>query len=105
MSKKNNKSNWSTDDYVNIIVLLKQALNFYANTDNYNVNRKVSDSIFSAIQMDSGVQARFAIERIKIILEEKEKAENDYISLIKSAENLSDEEQLKLINELTTLKE
>jgi hypothetical protein len=95
----------STDDYINIIELLKQALKFYANTNNYSVNRKVSDSIFSAIQMDSGVQARFAIEKIKALIEEKEKTVKYYNEIVKSSENLSEEEQIKLINKLITLKE
>jgi hypothetical protein len=95
---------YNIEEYKNIIEFLNQALKFYANTDNYNVNRKISDEIFSAIQMDSGSQARFALKRIKIFNDAKEKTENDYNALIESAENLSEEEQLKLIKELIALK-
>ena len=91
-------------EYDNIIELLKLALKFYADTNNYNVNRKLSDSIFSAIQMDSGVQARFALEKVKVFFDTKEKAESDYEELIKSAENLSEKEQLELFKELKLYK-
>ena len=92
------------EEYKNIIELLNQALKFYADTNNYNVNRKISDEIFSAIQMDSGSQARFALERVKIFNDTKEKTENDYNAIIESVKNLSEEEQLKKLKELFTFK-
>ena len=103
MSKK--LKSITADDYVNIIELLKQALKFYADTNNYNVNRKISDEIFSAIQMDSGTQARFALDRAKVFIDDREKNENDYNKLVKSVENLSEEEQMKLISDSLNIKE
>lgn len=103
MSKK--LKSITNDDYVNMIELLKQALIFYANTNNYSVNRKISDEIFSAIQMDCGTQARFALEKAKVFFDNREKNENYYIRLNNLAENLSEEEQLLIINEGHNIKE
>lgn len=103
MSKKLKST--TTDDYVNIIELLKQALIFYADTNNYSVNRKISDDIFTAIQMDSGTQARFALEKAKVFIDDREKNENDYDKLVKSVENLSEKEQIKLISDILNIKE
>jgi len=55
----------SNEDYQNLVGLLEQALRFYANADNYKINRKTSDHIFSLIEMDSGTQARFALKLVE----------------------------------------
>lgn len=49
------------------IEILKQALNFYANRNHYKANRDVSicsGTPVSLIEMDEGMQARFAIDLI-----------------------------------------
>lgn len=69
--------NNNIDEYENIVELLKQALKFYADNDNYSVNRKVNDSIFTQIQMDSGTQARFALDRANVFINARKKIEND----------------------------
>ena len=52
-------------DYLkNTIVFLKEALKFYANCDNYK-KRSDDNTMFSYIEMDGGVQANFALDRLK----------------------------------------
>lgn len=67
----------NVDEYQNIIELLKQALKFYADNDNYSVDRTKSDSIFTQIQMDGGSQARFALDKANVFINARKKVEND----------------------------
>jgi DNA-directed RNA polymerase subunit L len=53
------------EDYQNIIEMLKQALSFYANPDNYRQKHPINHELFSYIEMDSGSQANFALNKLR----------------------------------------
>lgn len=55
-----------------MIVLMKQALLFYANENNYTFSGSVAGG-FSKIELDKGYQARFTLKQ----LEDQEKAEDE----------------------------
>ena len=59
----------------NLIELLRQALLFYANEENY----KVKGEELSLMVVDGGSQAKFALAKIKEFTESTEKLEADYM--------------------------
>jgi hypothetical protein len=89
-------------DYENLIELLKQALLFYANENNYEKTKfsELKGNI-SAIDMDEyGSQARFALNKIKETREINEKLLNDYEAEVNAIQNNGEEE---ILNALETL--
>ena len=72
----------SIEERDNLIELLKQALKFYANSENYKGNRSVSicgsGMSVSLVEMDEGAQARYAIETANQLTEINRKMEDDY---------------------------
>ena len=93
----------STQDYENLIELLRQALLFYANKENYNKNNySESRGYQSMIDLDEyGSQARFALKKIKEIREINEKLVKDYSAEIEAVQNKGEQE---IINTLGILK-
>lgn len=73
----------------NTIALLKQALMFYANENNYKKTSN-NDQLFSLIEMDSGAQAKYALDLIET-LEETNKSDQEiyekYIELMNNDPN------------------
>lgn len=70
------------EEYQNAIELLKQALNFYADKRNYEINIPQNNALFSLIEMDSGSQARFALEQAVKIQNVNQKMLDDYDKVI-----------------------
>ena len=66
----------NTDDFKNMVELIKQSLSFYADTTNYENVHKMNGELFSKIEMDNGNQARFAIKQIEDLNNYMEKLEN-----------------------------
>lgn len=86
---------------LNEIVLLKQGLEFYANEENYDVNRPVDDKLYSPVELDKGSQARFALKRVDDVLNEYQKMIDEYMDTVKNqVEQNSSEGMLKLIEEI-----
>ena len=72
---KNNEFLIDVEQYRNIIELMKQALMFYADIENYNSSK---------IILDLGSQARFAIETVDNILKQIERMDEEYNKMISS---------------------
>ena len=77
----------SIEENQNALELLKQALMFYANSDNYKQTQPVSNNyeLFSMIEMDNGSQARFALEQLEKIQTITQNAEEEFVKEITSA--------------------
>jgi len=84
----------NNEQYENLIALLKQALEFYADKSNYLVKSKSPDS---DIRMDNGSQARFALSKIEEIDGLNQDIENDYQNMSDSVINEADSDFLKKI--------
>lgn len=79
------------DDYKNLIEVLKQALIFYANKNNYFTEKNAP---ITMIDLDEhGSQARFALSKIVEIEELYKKMNDEYI------ENINQEFDEKMTNE------
>ena len=64
----------------NLIALFKEALEFYGNKENYEVNIPQNNELFSKIEMDQGTLARKTLEHLKNINEfdnEMQNVDND----------------------------
>lgn len=55
-----NRASRDPQEYLNLISLLEQALKFYASNENY-----VQKNVGSAVELDGGQQAKFALDKIK----------------------------------------
>jgi hypothetical protein len=92
----------NSEQYENLIALLKKALEFYADQRNYDGPM----GNISSISLDEyGSQARFALEKIKELQKMNDEMQSDYI---KNAEtmmnNMKDEELAKeIIDDLRSL--
>ena len=86
------------NQYKNVVELLKQALLFYGNKNNYFGEMKNA----SMIDLDEhGSQARFALDQLKKLEDLNEKMENNYENIINSFdETKNQEELLKTIDNL-----
>jgi hypothetical protein len=82
----------------NLVVLMQEALKFYANANNYKGNKNIccSGISVSLVEMDEGSQARFAIDSAKNLIEQNQKMQNEYDKLIAEGQitNLEDIEQM-----------
>lgn len=77
----------SIEERDNLIEMLKQALKFYANQDNYKGTRNSNTCCYggvavSSIEMDEGAQARFAIEQIDKLLQINQNMQDEYDKII-----------------------
>lgn len=71
----------NVEDYHNLIIILKEALKFYANPSNYN-----ADTNKAPIAADEyGFQARFALSKIEEVETEYKKMEDDFMLEIKKS--------------------
>ena len=91
----------------NALELLKQALMFYANSDNYKQTQSVHYELFSMIDVDNGSQARFALEQLEKIKKLNEGAEEEFVKNITNAIESGDsiENMTKLINDFKKMSE
>jgi len=87
------------EDHKSLIELLRQALLFYADVDNYVVKPKSNSKSISMVGFDEGSQARFALTKITEFTEVGEKLEADYMRNMNEAIKNSDspENVLKII--------
>ena len=75
------------EEYQNLFELLKQALMFYGEEDNYKVpvsskgNYNVENEL-SLIKKDGGSQARFGLKKIQEIFDQNQKLLDDYNKII-----------------------
>jgi len=88
------------EQYENLISLLEQALLFYGDKSNYLVKSKSPDS---NVRMDNGLQARFALEKIKELKESMNKLESDYIGIVNDI-NESENTPENIINIIEKIK-
>jgi hypothetical protein len=72
------------DDYKNLVELLKQALEFYAERDNYDCKHDMNNVLVSNLDIDGGVQAQFALGKIKEFEEFEKKLLEEYEKLVES---------------------
>lgn len=80
-------------DY-NQLILLKQALEFYANERNY-----IEINSVTPIKLDEyGSQARFALELIKKLEKSEDEINNEYLKCLKNIHDVDDVKNI--INEL-----
>lgn len=79
----------SIEEYQNLVSLLKQALLFYADKENYT-DRGKERPILTRIEIDEGSQARFALEKIKEL-------EKMYLDTVEEFKQLSEFEAFKNI--------
>jgi len=80
------------EDYQNLVELLKMALEFYGNAENYKTER----GVFNIINIDGGSQARFALDKIK----ELEKTYVDMKTEYVDVGNKTPEEIFNIIDKL-----
>ena len=90
------------EEYQNLVELLKQALEFYANKDNYFTSKEVSNHPApSMIQLDGGSQAQFALVKIKEVNDQNQKMLDEYNKLADEADQLESDGEtnpIELIN-------
>ena len=86
------------DEYLNQISLMKQALLFYANEDNYLFFKNKD----APIALDEGAQARFALETLEKVEKVNKEMEADYLDVIK--EELPNQQPQNIINLLNEIK-
>lgn len=89
------------EEYQNLISVLKNALEFYGNTENYDVKHPVNNVLFSQIEMDCGAQARFALNKIVEVENNQKQLEKQFVTELNDAfsENKSIADTLKIIEE------
>ena len=79
----------------NAVELLKRALTFYAEKDNYVTKHNQNNVLFSFIEMDNGVQARFALEKLKQTETLYKEAEEEYTTEVDDRDVLKAIEDFK----------
>lgn len=92
----------------NLIELLKQALLFYGNSDNYNKVSNNNDKLFSYIEMDGGNQARFAlklIHELEIKNKSNEELYETYVELMKNDIDINNNIEKNFENIIFNLKD
>jgi len=89
------------ETYKNQVELLKQALLFYADKDNYSSEMENP----ALIDLDEqGSQARFALEQLKKVEEVNEKMNEDYNQIINDTINAIESNPINLTNTIKTIK-
>jgi hypothetical protein len=92
------------EDYQNIVELLKRALLFYANKKNYQIDHRL-DGTSSAtyIEFDKGMQAEFALDKLREFDEIHEKMEMDFKASVENIVTDDVENVNKLMEDLKKL--
>jgi hypothetical protein len=88
----------SIEELQNLVELMKQALKFYADKNNYIrpdvdatkycVRPKYILPIPSKIELDGGSQAQFTLDLAKKIIDENQKIQDDYDKIVMDAESI-----------------
>ncbi len=89
------------EEYQNLVSVLKSALEFYANTENYDAKHPVNNVLFSQIEMDCGAQAKFALGKIEEVDNNQKELEKQFVTDLNNAftEDKSMRDTLKIIEE------
>jgi hypothetical protein len=97
----------NVEEYQNLVSILKSALEFYANKDNYDAKHPINNVLFSHIEMDCGAQAKFALGKIQDMENSHKILESDYIKNtgLGITEEESAENVKKMIEEFKNLTE
>ena len=91
----------NNEQYENLILLMKEALKFYAHKGNY------SGGMGSIAPIDSdeyGSQARFALKRVQETLDADRKLQEDYERVISDTINAIENNPINLGDVITTFK-
>ena len=81
----------SIEERDNLILMLQEALKFYANPNNYKGTNSAGSCCgtpYSLIEADEGSQARFALDKAKQMVDINLKMQDEYDKLIMETENL-----------------
>ena len=91
----------NNEEDVNLIALLKEALKFYADKENY-LFYKDKDA---PIAIDEGHQARFALKKVDELAEALSKIDNDYDNIMTNAIQSGDnpENVFKIMEDLKNI--
>jgi len=92
----------NSEQYENLISLMKEALKFYANIDNYKQQNEFE--LFKKIEIDGGSQARFALKRVQEILDENQKMKDDYNRIIGETINAIENHPIDLTDIIKSMK-
>jgi len=89
------------EDDVNLVALLKEALKFYANEENY-LFYKDKDAL---VAIDEGSQARFALKKLDELTEVLNNVDNDYDKIMTNAiqSGESSENVFKIMDDLNNI--
>jgi len=78
----------SIEEYQNLVGLLKEALKFYANKNNYVQRAGGYNELTSRIELDGGSQARFALKQAEDLTIQIQKMQDEYDKLIAGYDQL-----------------
>lgn len=88
------------EEYQNLVSVIKHALEFYANAENYEINVPKNNVLFAYIDMDKGAQARFALSKIEEVENNQKEFEKQFAELSDAfSENNSMKDTFKIIEE------
>jgi len=88
------------DEYRNQVELMRQALLFYGNVENYTKELKQD---LTPVDIDNGSQARFALETLETVEKLKKDMEEEYLDTIK--QSLEDQpNQQSMLNLIEAIK-
>ena len=74
----------TSEEYNNLIELVKKALEFYGDEDNY-VEKPMNNVLTSMVELDAGSQAKFALEKIKTFQDDRDEQEKEFVKNMISA--------------------
>lgn len=91
------------NELLNIVSLLTNALEFYAEKKNYLQTEVIGASINTKVELDEGYQARFALKQAKFINNYNENVINELKKSLKEVDGNIDEDTIDKINEITKI--
>jgi hypothetical protein len=91
----------NSEQYENLIELLKQALKFYADSGNYN---GAMGTIAPIASDEYGSQARFALKKLQETLDADKKMKDDYNRLINDTINAIENHPIDLTDAIKSMK-
>lgn len=90
----------NNEQYENLIALLKEALKFYANKENYLFHKDKD----APIALDEGSQARFALKKVQETLDADKKLQDDYNRVISETIGAIENNPIDLSSMIKTIK-
>ncbi len=92
----------NSEQYENLIALMKEALKFYANIDNYKQQNEFE--LFKKIEIDGGSQARFVLKKLQETLDADKKLQEDYDRIIGETINAIENHPIDLTDIIKSMK-